>query len=407
MFSESAFVFAFTSFAGTVMSRRDERSRSRSPAGLSGGRQGSASPRGNAHGGTGDVAMKFLANVDESGSVIGKGGQNIHAMQDKCNVRVKMSDVKGKRFPGTKLRVGMVVGDNVTQLSSAMEIVVASLFRSLQSLPSFDGTGKITLLVPTSSAGAVIGKQGKHVQDVQTKSGAKIDVEPSRDAAEVGAGERKVDIQGSLENVQRAVDMIIHYLDQSPMRFKYSNATVNYDYSPLPSGGARRWDEGSGGAPRRWDEPGGANQRWGARWDHPDNAQRNPYDRANRPPSAAHRWSDTMEAQGIPRLEPAPQNVKKFAIEAKYAPFLSQFLSSVKVEEANGGGTVTVAISGSLENINACQVVVQMIMGDLKSQEEGHRPHPHHHQPVAQYDTYSHQPPQNPGQYQPQQRWSS
>jgi len=128
------------------------------------------------------------------GVVIGREGSNIKEIQAKTNTRINFKDeleTETHRIAGIRGLPGDV---------SYAEILIN---QTIANQPRIE---RLTMFVPVSSVGRIIGKQGDNIRLIQSVSGCKVDVE----RGEVGspALERKVMLKGTSQQISAAKKMI-------------------------------------------------------------------------------------------------------------------------------------------------------------------------------------------------------
>ncbi|KAI9221772.1 hypothetical protein BC828DRAFT_380181 [Blastocladiella britannica] len=149
------------------------------------------------HGPTADtMTLRALLTTKEAGIVIGKGGANIKAIRDESNARIQVSE----HLPGVGERVLSAVGaiEEVAKafaqigrnlnagslratgpgagLPGALAAAGGGPGNALQAIESTPLT--LRILIPNSRMGAVIGKAGARIKEIQDESNARLLAQP-------------------------------------------------------------------------------------------------------------------------------------------------------------------------------------------------------------------------------------
>ncbi|KAK9911676.1 hypothetical protein M0R45_035572 [Rubus argutus] len=122
--------------------------------------------------------VRFLVSNAAAGSVIGKGGATITDFQSQSGARIQLSR-NHEFFPGTTDRIIMISG-TINEILKAVELILAKLLNELYSEESDDvePRTKLRLIVPNSSCGGIIGKQGSTIKSFIEDSQAGIKISP-------------------------------------------------------------------------------------------------------------------------------------------------------------------------------------------------------------------------------------
>ncbi|XP_061996338.1 protein BTR1 isoform X3 [Rosa rugosa] len=189
--------------------------------------------------------VRFLVSNAAAGSVIGKGGATITDFQSQSGARIQLSR-NHEFFPGTTDRIIMISG-TINEILKAVELILAKLLNELYSEEGDDvePRTKLRLIVPNSSCGGIIGKQGSTIKSFIEDSQAGIKISP-QDNNYFGVNDRLVTLTGTLEEQMRAADLILSKLSEDSHYTQSMNAPFSYpaynavSYAPPngPSNGA-------------------------------------------------------------------------------------------------------------------------------------------------------------------------
>ncbi|KAJ9162783.1 hypothetical protein P3X46_022530 [Hevea brasiliensis] len=191
----------------------------------------------------GDCVFRLIVPVLKVGSIIGRKGDLIKKLCDETRARIRVLDAP----IGIPDQVVLISGKEEPEapLSPAMNAVIR-IFKRVTGLPEGDaeesGAAGIAfcsfrLLVASTQAISLIGKQGSVIRAIQESSGASVRV-LSEDEVPfyVAADERIVDLQGEALKVLKALEAIVGHLrkflvDHSvlPLFEKNYNAIISQD----------------------------------------------------------------------------------------------------------------------------------------------------------------------------------
>lgn len=142
------------------------------------------------------VQIKVLIPSAAVGALIGKGGETMRNLKNDTGCRVQMS--KNQEFyHGTTERICFVKG----KISSAM-IVMSAILEKIQEkveghhpsdpfdLKGLDRTREMKFIVPNTSAGMVIGKNGTSIKEIRETTTANIQIYPK-----AGTDEAKMSLE--------------------------------------------------------------------------------------------------------------------------------------------------------------------------------------------------------------------
>ncbi|KAG9451690.1 hypothetical protein H6P81_004594 [Aristolochia fimbriata] len=193
----------------------------------------------------GDSVFRLIVPVLKVGSIIGRKGELIKKMCEETRARIRI--LEGAL--GTADRVVLISGKEEPDapISPAMEAVLR-VFKRVNGLSEGDseaaGVGKcsIRLLVASSQAIYLIGKQGSVIKSIQESSGASVRVLPENEVPFYASpDERIIDIQGDSSKVLKALEAVVGHLrkflvDHSvlPLFEKTYNATISQERAVDP-----------------------------------------------------------------------------------------------------------------------------------------------------------------------------
>ncbi|KAI4335357.1 hypothetical protein L6164_014009 [Bauhinia variegata] len=193
----------------------------------------------------GDCVFRLIVPVLKVGSIIGRKGELIKKMCEETRARIRVLD----GAVGTPDRIVLVSGKEEPEapLSPAMDAVIR-IFKRVSGLSESDGEKKasgpaavafcsIRLLVASTQAINLIGKQGSLIKSIQENTGALVRVLSGDEVPFYAASnERIIEMQGEALKVLKALEAVVGHLrkflvDHSvlPLFEKTYNATISHD----------------------------------------------------------------------------------------------------------------------------------------------------------------------------------
>ncbi|CAK8564089.1 unnamed protein product [Lathyrus sativus] len=193
----------------------------------------------------GHCVFRLIVPVLKVGIIIGRKGELIKKTCEETRARIRVLDAP----LGTPDRIVLISGKEALEapLSPAMDAVI-KVFKRVSGLSETDDNNttsgvagaafcSIRLLVASTQAINLIGKQGSSIKTIQENTGASVRVLAGEELPSyVGADERIVELQGETLKVLKALEAVVGHLrkflvDHSvlPLFEKMSNATVSQD----------------------------------------------------------------------------------------------------------------------------------------------------------------------------------
>ncbi|XP_022149911.1 RNA-binding KH domain-containing protein PEPPER [Momordica charantia] len=187
----------------------------------------------------GDCVFRLIVPVVKVGSIIGRKGDLIKKMCEETKARIRVLD----GAVGTPDRVVLISGKEEPEapLSPAMDAVIR-VFKRVSGFSENEDDTKasfcsIRLLVASTQAINLIGKQGSLIKSIQESTGASVRVLSGDEMPfYAGADERMVELQGESLKVLKALEAVVGHLrkflvDHSvlPLFEKSFNTTASQD----------------------------------------------------------------------------------------------------------------------------------------------------------------------------------
>lgn len=195
------------------------RTRSRSP------RRRSRSPTQN----SGPISVRGLVATKEAGVVIGRGGANVAEIRQLTGAKVNVSE----NVFGAPDRVVTITGtpEQVARgVATIAKYMIKESLRSQNETVSDDDMYQshptaFRLLTPNSRAGAIIGRSGAKLREINETSGARIQI--SHEPLPMSS-ERVINIHGSVSSIEKATLAIAEIFRER------HDGTVKY-FKPTPT----------------------------------------------------------------------------------------------------------------------------------------------------------------------------
>jgi predicted PilT family ATPase len=163
--------------------------------------------------------LKFLITNSVASIIIGKGGENIRALSENTNTRVRVSSAH-EVFPGTRHRICEITGPDyavVLAQSIIWEIIAIDCHEPNDHdtyTPSTKPSHRYdrcrvegTISIPATTAGYIIGRHGASIREISEKSGATFMMSTKEEATE--SQERVITVCGFTAQCFTFVALII------------------------------------------------------------------------------------------------------------------------------------------------------------------------------------------------------
>ncbi|KAE8660292.1 RNA-binding KH domain-containing protein PEPPER [Hibiscus syriacus] len=166
----------------------------------------------------GHCVFRLIVPVTKVGSIIGRKGELIKKMCEETRARIRVLD----GAVGTPDRIVLIAGKEEPEapLSPAMDAAIR-VFKRVSGFPDNDTDAKavgatfcsIRLLVASTQAISLIGKQGSLIKSLQESTGASVRVLSGEETPSyVVADERIAELQGEALKVLKALEAVVGHL---------------------------------------------------------------------------------------------------------------------------------------------------------------------------------------------------
>lgn len=148
------------------------------------------------------------------GVIIGKAGDTIKNLQIQSGARIQVTR-DADHDPSLPNRIVELMG-NQEQIAKAEQLITEVLAEAdaggpgsvSRRLPGASGSEPFVLKVPNNKVGLVIGKGGETIKNIQSRSGARVQVIPLHLPPGDAPMERTVQIDGTSEQIEIAKQMV-------------------------------------------------------------------------------------------------------------------------------------------------------------------------------------------------------
>ncbi|KAK9697762.1 hypothetical protein RND81_08G059800 [Saponaria officinalis] len=249
----------------------------REPASEEAAEGASASAEQHPDSGSKSMTKKIEIPNNKVGVLIGKSGDTIRFLQINSGAKIQITR-DADADPNATTRTVEILGrpESLSKAERLIKDVIAeadaggspSLVARGFSAALSEGSTEIEIPVPGDKVGLIIGRGGDTIRNLQTRSGARIQLIPQNVPGEQQSKEKKVKITGDKRQVESARELIKEVMNQQPGRPSQFSGT-NYNQQSYPP-------RGPGGAPPQWGNRGPPTQQMPY-----DYHQRGPYPSQN------------------------------------------------------------------------------------------------------------------------------
>jgi len=178
------------------------------------------------------LCLKLLIPSAAAGAIIGKGGETIAEIQGRTGAKMKMSKANDF-YPGTTERVCLVLGNK-----DAIQDIMNFISEKVRARPdptdegAADRERQIKIIVPNSTAGMIIGKEGLYVKEMKARSGSFVQLSQK---ADVKLPERVITIIGEEHQNRIAMEMVLSKIEADPNSASCQNISYSESLGPVAS----------------------------------------------------------------------------------------------------------------------------------------------------------------------------
>ncbi|XP_077216697.1 RNA-binding KH domain-containing protein [Tasmannia lanceolata] len=180
-----------------------------------------------------EITFRLLCSNDKVGSLIGKGGTIVRALQNDTGASIKVLDA----VPESEERVVMISAFENSELkrSPAQDAVIRVHSRITESGTDKGNAVSARLLVPAQQIGCLLGKGGSIIADMRRATGASIRIFVKEQVPKCASpNEEVVQVNGGLQSVQDALFHITSRLRETVFPMKPHPNVGAGAYSSMP-----------------------------------------------------------------------------------------------------------------------------------------------------------------------------
>ncbi|XP_074286933.1 uncharacterized protein LOC141612115 [Silene latifolia] len=186
----------------------------------SGNQYGSTPSIPASHGYSGSGNKKIEIPNGRVGVIIGKSGETIKYLQNQSGARIQITR-DAEHDPSSLNRVVELMGshDQIAKAEQLIHDVIAEADNGgpgsvSRKMPPAPGSEQFVMKVPSNKVGLVIGKGGETIKNIQSQSGAKVQVIPLHPPPGDMSMERTVQIDGTSEQIEIAKQMVYDAMEK-------------------------------------------------------------------------------------------------------------------------------------------------------------------------------------------------
>jgi len=199
-------------------------------------------------------AFKVLCPDGLVSSVIGPGGRKKDELQAETGCKMVLSN-REEFYPGTRLRVLIIYGDNMQGMVACLERMVQNVGECAleeQRRPGFNmqesdyfgkeaGEFMLRAAIPTKASGAIIGPRGVNIQAIRDEFNARVFIEKT-----VEEGHQVLKLVAALDNMRHAIIRINEGVQEDSHTDAFREWAAVRTFSSDTAGAAWNLQEGKG-----------------------------------------------------------------------------------------------------------------------------------------------------------------
>ncbi|KAJ2119450.1 hypothetical protein IW147_005873 [Coemansia sp. RSA 720] len=147
--------------------------------------------------------LSFPVPTQLSGLIIGRNGNNLRSLEQQHGVRIQFDSGADKRSPERQITIEGPVGNAENARREILEFIDRHASEQKQGAPmggpGGPPAGGVTIVVPGSKVGLIIGRGGESIREIQFSSGASVQVQPDN-----GRAEREIVLLGAPDQIEQA-----------------------------------------------------------------------------------------------------------------------------------------------------------------------------------------------------------
>jgi len=184
------------------------------------------------------IAIKIFIHTNVAGKIIGPGGNHLKKFQYLKKVEIRMTK-RNDLYPNTDYRVMLIKGQFENVKKALLVILKVILFRKsiledFDERQSIDVSAQISykleikLIIPDNIVGALIGINGKNLNQILNLSRANIKISQRPKPYQPALSERILIISGKSTAIKTAAGLVLDKLHH--LNFKYDSLGISYNF---------------------------------------------------------------------------------------------------------------------------------------------------------------------------------
>ncbi|KAG9455604.1 hypothetical protein H6P81_000112 [Aristolochia fimbriata] len=207
---------------------------------------------------TQQTSRKIEVPNNKVGVLIGKAGDTIRLLQYNSGAKIQITR-DAEADPYAVSRPVELIGslESITKAEQLIKDVIAEA--DAGGSPSLvargfgtaqTGSEQVQIQVPNEKVGLIIGKGGETIKNLQTRSGARIQLIPQHRPDGDQSKERTVRVTGNKKQIETAREMIKEVMNQTPMKpSSFSGGYPQQTFRPRGPQGLQQWGPPRGPPP--------------------------------------------------------------------------------------------------------------------------------------------------------------
>ncbi|PIA44247.1 hypothetical protein AQUCO_01700090v1 [Aquilegia coerulea] len=200
---------------------------------------------------TQSVSRKMEVPNNKVGVLIGKSGDTIRFLQLNSGAKIQITrDAEADRYSATRPVELIGTLENINKAEKLIKDVIAEadaggspslVARGFGTIQASGAAEQIQIQVPNEKVGLIIGKGGENIKNLQTRSGARIQLIPQHLPEGDQSKERTVRVTGDKRQIEVARDMIREVMNQPVRPSPLSGGYNQQPYRPRGPSGPSQW----------------------------------------------------------------------------------------------------------------------------------------------------------------------
>ncbi|XP_022861691.1 far upstream element-binding protein 2-like [Olea europaea var. sylvestris] len=188
------------------------------------------------------LSQKMEVPNDKVGVLIGKAGDTIRSLQDNSGAKIQIvrdADADPRSISRPVELIGTL--ENITKAEKLIKDVIAEadaggspslVARGFNTVQAAAGGEQLEIQVPNEKVGLIIGKGGETIKNLQTRSGARIQLIPQHLPEGDQSKDRTVRVTGNKKQIEMASEMMKEVMNQTVRPSSHSGGYSQQAFRP-------------------------------------------------------------------------------------------------------------------------------------------------------------------------------